>query len=147
MASIRDQILMALVARIDAVSGISAALRADENTVNSPVHVIVYPIGEDKGLDTSQSYNSTFRVEALLLALAGDADATLDGGNPYRYLDRMVTEVEKVIHEPDEWGPAAPVTDVWIAGHDVIDPDEENEVAARISITFKYRHYYKDPSV
>jgi len=147
MASIRDLILTELVTRVDAITGVSAALRSDENTVDSDVHAIVYPIGEDKSLDTGQSYNATYRVEVLLIALVGNADPDMDGSNAYRYLDRMVTEVEKVIHVPDAWGPAAPVTDVWIQGHDVVEPDEENEIAARISLTFKYRHDYRDPAI
>lgn len=144
--TIRDTLLTTFVARLDAITDVSAALRTTVNNVPNPVHCIVYPEGEDKSLRSHQQYQCTFRVEVLVVVREEDADATLDGGNAYRYLDRMVGEVEKVLHAPDSWGLDPDYTDMWTTGHVVEDPSDQNELMARVFVQFQYVHDYQDPS-
>lgn len=146
MPSIRDGLLTALVARVDGITGISAELRGARNTMPSKVHAVVFPLGEDKDLANSHSYLANYQVGIALTVRREDADATLDGGNPYRYLDRQVTAVEQVIHAPDSWGVSPDFTDVVVTGHEVEEPTETNEYQAVISLRFTYQHDYQDPT-
>ena len=145
MASIRDTLLTTLVTRINAISGITCVLRSRSNTVSDAVMAIVYPDSEDTHLANAYAYNASLRCEVLLIVRAEDADPSLDASNEYRYLDRMLVAVQKVIHTPDSWGVSPAFTDVEMTGHVVEDPSEENEMMARLSITFTYRHNYQDP--
>ena len=63
----------------------------------------------------------------------------------FTYLDRMVVEVEKAVHTPDEWSVVPSFERLTVTGHEVSDPDEGNELGALIFIEFKYRHDYQDP--
>lgn len=146
MGSQRDTLLTTLVTRIDGISGITAQLRSSRQTVSDAVVAIVYPDSEDKELANSNTYLATYRCGVLIIVREEDADAVTDASNPYRYLDRMVTEVEKVIHTPDAWGVDPDYTDVQITGHEVDDPTDDNEFMARLLVEFKYRHDYQDPS-
>lgn len=134
------------MSRLDAISGISAVLRSDRTNVTQPVVCIVYPDSEDKRLANSNTYDATYRVEVMVIVRQEDADAVTDAGNPYRYLDRMVTQVEAAVHTPDSWGIDPDYTDVMVTGHEVQDPSEDNEHAARVFIEFRYRHDYQDPT-
>jgi hypothetical protein len=147
VASIRDTLLTTLVTRIDAIDGVSCVLRSSRNEATSAVAVIVYPDGEDKELATNDQYQATYRVEALIIVREEDASEALDDSNPYRYIDRMITAIEKVVHTPDSWGIDPDYTDVVVGGHAVEDPSEDNELMARIFITFTYRHNYQDPEL
>lgn len=145
MASQRDVLLTTLVTRLDGLSGISATLRNSSQTVTAAVLAIVYPDNEDKRLANSNTYDATYSVEVMVIVREEDADAVTDGGNPYRYLDRMVTKVEQAIHTPDSWGIDPDYTDVQITGHQVEDPTDDNEFVARVFVEFRYRHDYQDP--
>lgn len=146
MASIRDVILGALVARLATIVGWNVQLRGVENRGNFAVTAIVYYVGEDKYLATSDQYQATLNVGVEITARMEDADPDLDAGNPYRYLDRLVAAAESQVHNPDEWGVNPAFSDVQIAGHDVAFPEEgDTEVAALLRLTFKYRHHYQDP--
>ena len=81
----------------------------------------------------------------LLIVRQEDADSDLDASNPYRYLDRQLVKVEKVIHNPDSWGIDPDYTDVEMTGFEVEDPSDDNEFMCRLFITFQYRHDYQNP--
>jgi hypothetical protein len=148
MASIRDGILVALVARLATIPGWSAQLRGVENIGNVPILAVVYPISEDKQLATNEDYQCTLNVGVWITIRIEDASLTLDGGNSFRYLDRCVTEAEKKIHDPDAWGLEPGFTDVLINGHDVDEVDgDETALDAFLRLTFKYRHHYQDPAL
>ncbi len=145
MASQRDVLLTTLVTRINAISGISASLRSSHQEVDSAVVAIVYPDSEDKRLANNNTYDATLRVGVMLIVRQEDADADLDDSNPYRYLDRMLVKVEKVIHNPDSWGINPDYTDVEMTGFEVEDPTDDNEFVTRLWIKIDYRHDYQDP--
>lgn len=145
MTTIRRSLLTSLVSRLDALVDISAALRGQENTVDAACKAIVWPESEDKSLSTSTTYLSTFRVEIAVIVREEDADPATDLGNAYLLLDRRVGQIEAAIHTPDSWGPAPQFTDVFVAGHQVMDPSESNEFMAKVSVVFRYRHDYQDP--
>jgi hypothetical protein len=145
VTSIRLGIALALQARLAAITGWSAALRGGETTVSGPVVAIVVPTGEEKNLANSNSYDARYRLEVVVVARAENADPVTDGGNGYRYLDRLIVEVERVVHDPDSWGLTPAFTDVQVDGHEVADPTEDNELMARVFLTFRYRHDYQDP--
>tara|TARA_R110000796_G_scaffold229663_2_gene347055 strand:+ start:814 stop:1257 length:444 start_codon:yes stop_codon:yes gene_type:complete len=146
MASIRDNLVTTLVARIDAVDGFTGYLRDQRNQATTPVVCIVAPDSEDKQLATNGEYNCTYRCEVVIVAREEDADDEIDGGNSFRYLDRLITQVEMLIHNPDSWGVSPDYTDVQITGSEVADPDESNELYARVFVQWSYRHDYQDPS-
>lgn len=149
MASIRDNILGALVARLDAITGWNGQLRSATNVMEpastEKVLAIVAFLNEDKELSNSQQYAATMQVLVYIVANIEDADPTLDGSNPYRYLDRLVALAESTVHAPDSWGIEPGFTDVQIRGHDVSDPTEANQVTAELRLVFTYRHDYQDP--
>lgn len=145
--SIRIQLQKELVARLAAIAGWTATHRGRENPAESAVHAIVYPTTEDKKLGTIDLYECTLRVEVLIIARAENTDATIDEGNAFFYLDRLVAQAEAVLHTPDVWGSFQQSTvRVQSDGHDVNDPTEDNELAARLFVTFQYRHLVTDPS-
>jgi len=146
MGSIRDGLLTTLVSRIDNISGVTCSLRSRANTISDAVTCIVYPDSEDTRLANAYAYDATLRCEVLIIVRAENATELTDGGNEYRYLDRMLVEVQKVVHTPDSWGSAPSFTDVEMTGHVMEDPSEENELSARLSVTFTYRHNYQDPT-
>jgi hypothetical protein len=147
MASIRDQILQALVARLAAVSvdwhvQLRAAVNPDDT---KKVQVVVWQLGEDKTLATTDQYSASLQVRIYIVGHQEDADANLDAGNAYRYLDRLVVLAEKKIHAPDAWGVDPDFTDVVCNGHDVLDPEQDNQVEALLRLTFTYRHQAANP--
>lgn len=145
MASIRDNILGALVTRLNGIAGWNAQLRGSTNAADSAVHAVVFFVSEEKRLANNESYSATMQVAVFITARAEDASPTVDGGNAYRYLDRLVVLAEKRIHAPDAWGVTPDFTDVVVNGHDVGDPTEQNEVTALLRLTFTYRHDLDDP--
>jgi hypothetical protein len=150
MASIRDQLQTALVARLATISGCTAALRGLQNDLPaSGFSAVVAMLTEDKVLLTSAPalYSCTLQLLIFVTVAIDDAHAVTDGGNAFRYLDRMVVLVEKTIHAPDAWGPAPLFTDVAVLGHDVSDPSDENTLTAEVRVSFTYRHTAEDPEV
>jgi hypothetical protein len=147
MATIRRAILEQLVTRLSAIAGWNVQLRLAENAGRHAVEAIVFLLGEDKVHANDQLYACTMTVGVEISARVADAHPTTDDGNPYHYLDRLVAEVEKQIHTPDDW-PIDGFTDVHIDGHDVADPPAENEfmtVEALVRLTFTYRHSIHSP--
>lgn len=143
--SIRTNILLALVERLATIPGWVAMLRQRENAADAAVLAVVFMLGEDKRIETTDQYQASLSVGVLIKARPEDTDPVLDEGNPYLYLDRQVVLAEKKIHDPDEWGLHPSFTDVTINGHDVADPDEEQAVEALLRLTFTYQHDYQDP--
>ena len=146
MGSQRDTLLTTLVTRVNGIDGVTGQLRNSRQAVTDAVVAIVYPESEDKQLANSNTYDATFRCVVLVIVREEDADAVTDDSNPYRYLDRMVMEVERAVHTPDTWGVDPDYTDVLVTGHEVEDPTDDNEFVARVFIEFRYRHDYQDPS-
>lgn len=149
MASIRMTILQALVTRLATISGFTVRLRDVElPTGNAPVVAVVWPVSEDKVLANSEAYDCTLQVGVWVTCRTGDADATLDGSNPFRYLDRLLTQVEAKIHAPDSWGINPSFTDVVVNGHDVDEVEgDQFSVDGFVRLTFTYRHHASSPEV
>lgn len=147
--SIRVQLQKDLVARLNALPGWVVVHRSRENTLadTKPVHGILYVIGEEKSLATTGQYQGQLRLELMIVARVEDTNDSDDEGNPYFYLDRLVTLAEATIHNPDTWGAAPLFNDVRVEGHEALDPNEDNEIAARLFVTFTYRHNYQDPTL
>ncbi len=143
--SIRDQIMRALVTRIATLTGFDAQLRGLTNEAGDGVTATVFYTSEDKRPANIDSYNCTLLVGIEILASAGDADEELDDGNPFRYLDRLVSQIEQTIHAPDQWGVDPDFTDVQILGHDVRPPNDEQVMGALVRLQFTYRHTIQTP--
>lgn len=141
MASLRDAIVAELVTRLSANAGWTVRARAGEEATNVPVLAIVSLFGESKRPTDSLFYECTLRVGVLLLVRQADASPTTDGGNPYRYLDRIVALAEKAIHA-SEW---PNVERVQLAGHEVEDPTDDTTLAAELNLDIAYRHNINDP--
>jgi hypothetical protein len=147
MVSVRVALLDALVARLATITGWTARLDNGENREgNAPIVANVFMVDEDKQLANSDHYLATLQVGVQVCARRDRADATLDGGNPWKYLDRLVVLLEKKVHAPDSWGVNPDYTEVVINGHTpyAIDGDETT-VYADVLITFTYRHSYLNP--
>lgn len=146
--SIRQQILRDFVARLNTISGWAGQLRSDKNdfTTNKQVLAVVAATGERKQLSNSERYDAWLTVEVLVVGHTEDTDPTLDGGNPYAYLDRLVSQVEQAMHLPDTWGVNPAFTDGWVDGHQVQEPAQEAQIVAVVNCTFHYRHHYQDTS-
>jgi hypothetical protein len=152
MASIRDQILRAFVARLAAISADwKAELRDMLNVAGAKVRAVVFAMSEDKAFANTDLYDCTLQVGVHIEVDVVDADDTLDGtgatgsANPFRYLDRMVVLAEKAVHVPDVWDVDPGFTRVLVNGHDVMDPADENSLAAVLRVTFEYRHQVTNP--
>jgi hypothetical protein len=149
MATIRRNILEALVTRLAAISGWQVSLRTVDNiTPSSGVVAVVYPVSEDKQLANSAAYLATLQVGVLITARVDELNAVVDAGNPFLYLDRMVSLAEARIHAPDSWGLAPDFTDVVVNGHEVDEVDgDPTSVHAFLRLTFTYRHSITSPEV
>lgn len=151
MTSIRTAIQQALVARLGAIAGWNAQLRGPINRGDHPIKAVVFLLAEDKRPRNNEVYFATMLVGVELTVRAEDASATLDldttgEPNPFLYLDRMVVLAEKAIHVPDNgWGINPGFDDVWVNGHDVGDPADDNEISALIRLSITYRHHFQDP--
>lgn len=149
MASIRMQLMTTLVARLATLPGWSVRLRDLENESGTgAVQCVVYPVSEDKRLATNDSYICTLLVGVEITARGEDASATIDGGNPFRYLDRLLVLAESQVHQPDLWSSAPGFTDVAVNGHDIDQVSgDPTSVEAFLRLTFTYRHSYLSPEV
>lgn len=147
MTSIRDQILNELTTRLGTLTGWDAQLRGAVNasTSDAKVSAVVAFVTESKQIASTDKYTATMQVGVLVTVNHEDADATLDDGNPFRYLDRQVVLVEQLVHTPDLWGPSPPFSYVEVNGHEVNPPDEETTATAFVRLTFLYRHQFDDP--
>jgi hypothetical protein len=141
VASLREAILDELVTRLDGIGdGWSAAKRGDSNVLNATVSAIVYQTGETK-LTESITFKCTLAVSAEITVNEEDADDTIDGGNVYTYLDRMVADAERAIHGalwPDGFN-------ALVRGHTPAQPDQDTRAAARLDLEVKYEHNIEDP--
>jgi hypothetical protein len=153
VAALRDQILMAFVARLALIPTWVVALRDKVNFDPGQVRGIVYQVAEEKQFANDQQYDCTLHAGVLITCHDEDADDALDGNgtagsaNPYRYLDRMVTLAEKAVHTPDDWDIDGEFTRVQVLGHDVVDPDESLQREAVLHVDFKFRCQVTDPGV
>jgi len=165
MASIRDQVLNAFVARLALIPTWVAELRNrvnfDAGAVPGSVAAVVYPASEQKQFANDQQYDCIYRIAVQITCHDEDADDTLDGNgtagsaNPYRYLDRMVTLAEKAVHTPDDWDVDGEFTRVQILGHDVLDPapqddgtpGDPNQREAVLHVNFTFRCQVTNPEV
>ena len=147
MASIRLSILDALAARLATIPGWLARLRDVENAEgNAPVVATVYFLDEDKRIANNRDYVATMQVGVELVARIEDASPTTDGGNAFRYLDRLVVLLEKKVHAPDSWGLEPDFTDVACNGHSVDNVEgDPTSVIAYVLLTFTYRHDFQNP--
>lgn len=143
MASLRDQIAGRLVARLAQNSGWAASMRDGEEVGNVGILAVVSMMGEDKRPVDTLFYACTLRLRVLLVVRREDADAVLDGGNPVRYLDRIIATAERSVHSapwPNEEQPT-------IEGHEVEAPGDPNELAAYLNLQVEYRHNFNDPDL
>lgn len=160
MASVRDNILGALVARLATIAtpGPTATLipwhvarQKARASGDFAVKASVFLVSESKRPRTNETYGCTMLVGVLITGRAEDVSPTLDldeAGQPnvFRYLDRLVVAAEKKIHDPDDgWGITPSFDHVSIDGHDVDDPTEDNEVQAMLRLAIVYRHELKNP--
>lgn len=151
MASIRDVILSTLVGQLKTLPGWTAQLRSLRNVGASYTkRAIVFLVGEQKQLANQIMYACTLQVRLLVSAHSEDADATLDGtldepaGDPFRYLDRCVSELEAALADPAIGWPDG-FTELILGGHDQQDPSDDNEVEAIVRLLITYRHNVDDP--
>lgn len=144
MASCRDQIAQELVARLGAISGWTVA-RGDRGAPasNVPVLAMVYQIGENKTVGSTEHYACTLRLGVILRSGIEHASPTVDGGNGQRYLDRLITLAEQAVHSAD-WPDQVLQA---IEGHEIAPPGESSVLEALVSISFQYRHQFDDPGV
>lgn len=141
MAAIRDSIAQQLVATINALSGWSAVLRDAETSLNVPKLAVVNILGESKRPADQLFYSCALRLGVAVYAQSEDADATLDGSNPSRYLDRCIADVERAVHSVT-WSNDEIAT---IAGWDAEPPNAENVLQALVNVSVDYRHNFDDP--
>jgi len=142
MATLRDGLVRQVVARLATITGWSASMRAEEEATNVPVLAIVACAGESKRLVDSMHYECTLQVAVLIVARSEDASASLDGGNGYSYLDRLVGLAEATMHATP-WPNDELIT---ITGHSVDDPSNSNRLVAELNLQIIYRHNVKDPT-
>jgi hypothetical protein len=142
MASLRDQIADRLRARLAAIPGWFATMRNGEEVGNSsPVLAVVALMGESKRPVDTLFYACTLRLQVSLIVRREDADPVLDGGNPVRYLDRIVATAERAVHAapwPNEEMPT-------IEGHEIEPPSDSHDFFAYLSVQVDYRHNLADP--
>lgn len=148
MGSIRDGILLALVARLAGNADWTAQLRGNLNAPDpaAKVFAVVFEESEQKDLANQILYSAVLQVSVFLSVHHEDADVALDGGNGFRYLDRMVAAVEIAAHVPADWTNPG-FTDVVVDGHEVLEPSEDNVAEAVVRMTFRYRHNVEDPGI
>ena len=149
MVTFRNAIMQELAARLATITGWNVQLRSGENTGNHAITAIVFLLGEEKIDVKTPDYVARMTVGVELTARVVDADPDEDDGNPFLYIDRLVAEVEKQIHNPDEWTTPG-FRDGRIDGHDVADPPDGEEfmhVAALVRLTFTYQHDVTSPEV
>lgn len=142
MASLRDAIAMELVRRLDALPGWTARMRDGEEETNVPILAIVSIDSESKRLVNQLFYSCTLSLTVMVRVCKEDADDTADAGNPVRYLDRMVALAESVVHGepwPNEEAPT-------LTGHQVLQPENPNQLEADLTLTVVYRHNFADPT-
>jgi hypothetical protein len=141
MASLRDGIVEELRARLAAISGWSVQRLSAEQTSNAPVVALVHVLSETKRARDTTTYVCTLLAGITLLVQREGASATLDDGNPLRYLDRMVVLAEKAVHS----GPWANETIATLQGHEIAAPGDENQLEALVRVELIYRHNFNDP--
>lgn len=146
MASIRDQIVEAGVARVVALgNGWEATTRQNRNPKKGEKLAIFVDQRESKNTDAGWFYDCTLTVMVGVFAYHENADDEL----VYRYLDGLVADVERAVHldNNEKWGIAA-VTDIQVRGHRKFPPDPKSAIAvAEVDLQVRYRHNIGDPDV
>lgn len=143
MASLRDQLVDALVTRIAGLAGWTARRVAGREVLNAPKLALVTIVDEDKEPESQLFYQCTLHVLVMIRGRQEDATALAHGSNPFRYLDELVAQVEGVVHTPQAWPHEAIVS---LQGHEILGPDEENGLHASLRLVIEYRHNFADPN-
>lgn len=143
MASLRDQIAEELVDRLDAIAGWTAVRGSRGEASNVPILAIVYQIGESKRAANTEFYACSLRLGVVVRSGVEHADDTLDAGNPQRYLDRLIVQVEQAVHG----APWANEAIVSIEGHEIAPPGDQTVVEALVTVAVDYRHNFDNPEV
>lgn len=142
MASLRDELLEHLVSRIAALPGWTARRVSGQETTNVPRLALVVLVDEDK--QPRDTWHYECRANVLVLVRGRQEDAGEEhGGNPLRYLDELVAQIEDVVHGPVTWPQEAIVS---LQGHEVLGPDEGNGVHAAVQLLIQYRHDFSSPN-
>ena len=81
------------------------------------------------------------RIGVAVYAQSEDADASLDGSNPSRYLDRCIADVERAVHSVT-WSNEEIAT---VAGWEAEPPNAENVLQALVNVSVDYRHNFDNP--
>lgn len=145
MASLRSQIIDAIVTRFGAVAGWTAVKKeGDVTPTNFPKLVIVEDVGESP--DQSNAVDYVQKSLLLRVTLKVQSDAIGPGESPYELLDRACVELRKVINnDPANYGITAfegPPIDL---GDDDQPPVSDNEVARAWRLRCIYFHDWRDP--
>lgn len=141
MASLRDALAQILVSRLAALPGWTALRGGRDQASNAGVLALVHQISESKQAANTHFYACSLRLGVIVRSGAELASASLDGGNPQRYLDRLVADVERAVHS----SPWPSETIVNIEGHEVAPPSESSVVEALVTVRCDYRHAFDDP--
>ena len=148
MASLRDQILEAGAARINALGGGWVATTRNVRTPQAgEKQAILVDERENKVGQDSWYYAAELQVAVVIRARVEKAAGGTFGGDVYRYLDALVVEVEKVVHAdptPFSWGVAG-VTAIDVMGHTKFEPDKNNIAVAKVDLKVRYRHDFANP--
>lgn len=147
MASLRDLIAQTLVARLAVLPGwvVQRGRRDMPSTlpVGKTVLAIVYELSESKRPANTEFYACTLRLGVVVRSGIENASLPLDDSNSERYLDRLVTQVEQVVHS-EAWDDQVIAS---IEGHETAPPSEANVVEALVTVSIEYRHNFDDPTV
>lgn len=143
MASLRELIALEIVARLGEIDGWTAVYRGAEETTNvaGPLAIVAI-LGESKTPRDTLFYACTLRVGVLIRGAREDADPTLDGSNPVRYLDRLVALAEQKVHAAPWPNDEVPT----ITGHTIDASDDATVLEAQLELTVDYRHNFGDPN-
>ncbi len=144
---VRDQIAQELISRISELSGWTAVRADTEVTQNVPKLAVVAQLEERKEPRDTASYACRLDLLVIVRVHGEDASPTTHGGNPWRYLDDCVADIETKIHKSDTNGwpiPWAAADEVTIQGSEQM-PGESNDVVALLRMQAQYRHLYRDP--
>lgn len=144
--SIRDQILEALVVRLRAQLTGWTVGRDDGRNAGGTPQAIVFGLGSqnDRTLRGDGAgelvYAVRYRAGVFLRVGVEDADAVTDGGNVFRYLDRVVRQVEAAIVHAPTWAAIDAQVRFDLLGHDVAELEEEDptELSAVVGIEFQF---------
>lgn len=150
MASLRRQILLQLRERLQTLLPTwDVQLEGASHGEDSRVRATVFYTSESKELANNLFYSSRLMVGVYVEGFVEDADTDPgpagDEGLALLYAERLVSDLEATVHQPDAWGVHPDFTDVLVTGHDLIDPDDSTMVGVVALLEFTFRHDILDP--